>query len=607
MIINIFCLLFCSLISASAGMRAAWAVDTDPGALIEVTMESRVGVLLDNFPENIRDRVARTYLQKDASFWRSRAIVQIEATYYRLIYRNFYYDDKGQLPLPPQDVWKIILSPARRMKIDGHDLIVSPYVLKTYLVSPLNSAEKAEPRLGRIGGTWREPFVLPADPELLFEHTGYACMNEEDYPPNSVDTENARFLYDHTCEAGVSETSTCHVVTPAPTVSCIEALRKNVGRVSTNMVFRRVAWNANIANNYRVGSPSPGGANLKVLRSGIENNRLIYRYIEPNSCAIQEGCVAKAGWRRLLQFDASLANDGDEAVEFGDVTQGSPLLARNNFEFSACHGHLHFSHYGEFNYGTFNTVGTKRAFCLESTSRYQNNESTPLTHPYGCLFQGIEKGWGDDYIAGIECQWIDVTDVPIPGDSVTAPLIFRANPDKFMCEGKVNRDPAGEMLFEPTQFVTADGLPVDRISCDFKPNYEADNKDSAPVVLPKEGGLLTEDCSRGQDTHLRNCGFKKLGGVRPACTPGSTVELTCQISSGQPQVVRACEYSSVLGQGTACILKDALGQGIIDSRRPKRVRVQCPSARDSDERGGKYVLYSAPVHVGDPAVNIICR
>ena len=82
------------------------------------------------------------------------------------------------------------------------------------------------------------------------------------------------------------------------------------------------------------------------------------------------------------------------------------------FEYSTCHQHYHFSHYGKFSLGFGNQhFVSKRAFCLESTSRYANNETTPLTHPYSCHFQGIEAGWGDDYIAGIDCQWIDVSSV----------------------------------------------------------------------------------------------------------------------------------------------------------------------------------------------------
>lgn len=79
--------------------------------------------------------------------------------------------------------------------------------------------------------------------------------------------------------------------------------------------------------------------------------------------------------------------------------------------------------------------GDKRAFCVESTQRYFNSESSPLVHPYSCHNQGVAAGWGDDYIAGIECQWIDITDEAIPPGGKSLPLTFEVNPEMFMCEG----------------------------------------------------------------------------------------------------------------------------------------------------------------------------
>src|SRR5262245_41909446 len=95
----------------------------DPGALIRVSMESKVGVVLDEIPEPLRDALAADYLDEDQTFWRDRAVAQIVHTTYRLTYRNFYYDDKGMLALPPPEVWNIEFDEGGvvRETYQGHD------------------------------------------------------------------------------------------------------------------------------------------------------------------------------------------------------------------------------------------------------------------------------------------------------------------------------------------------------------------------------------------------------------------------------------------------------------------------------------------------------
>ncbi len=142
--------------------------------------------------------------------------------------------------------------------------------------------------------------------------------------------------------------------------------------------------------------------------------------------------------------------------------------------------------------------GNKQAFCLQSTSRYSNNEYSPLTHPYGaCSFQGIQAGWGDDYGAGIECQWVDVTDLDLSGGSAEGNLSFVFNPHEFLCEGSPVLDDAGNPTFEPTEFETVHGDPVDRAVCDFVPGWDENNRGDKTVEITR-GGLITSACARGQ-------------------------------------------------------------------------------------------------------------
>src|SRR5262249_13714104 len=155
----------------------------------------------------------------------------------------------------------------------------------------------SDPALAAIGGVWDEPFLLPLDPENLFQRTGYACLDESANPPNSVDEENARFFYNDQCSVESPDHRLCHQSDPMPRESCPEALAKHVGSVETVIRVTRIAWNPTLADQVRIGKAVPG-PDLAVLSDNLANNRLVYRYIPADSCAIEEKCVSGSGWRR---------------------------------------------------------------------------------------------------------------------------------------------------------------------------------------------------------------------------------------------------------------------------------------------------------------------
>lgn len=591
-----------------AGCSDSDSGDADPGALIAATMSSQVGVLLDELPESVRERAADALLAEDDAAWLARARAQIALTSYRLVFRDFFYEEeegKGQLPLPPGEVWSVELDgPARRERIGDHDYVLVDYRLETTLLTDVDSPGAAEPELSRVGGTWEEPFTLPVDPELLFQRTGYACMDESEFPPNSVDGENVSTFFDYECEAGESD---CHV-TDVPDESCLDALVRAVGSVETSIAFERLAWDDAAADGARVGEvTNTTGPDLEVIPEGLSNRRVIYRYIAEDSCALAEQCVTGTGWRRLLQFDASVKNVGAAALDIGDVDyylegNDTEVGDHNIYTFSECHEHYHFAHYGDFVFGTgAQESGNKQAFCLQSTNRYSNNEASPLTHPYGsCSFQGIQAGWGDDYGAGIECQWIDVTDLEPDAGEVAGELRFTANPDRFLCEGEAALDGDGKLTFEPSDFTTEAGEPVDRPVCEPMADWDANNSASEAVAFPATGGLILTDCARGQVGPLRDCGFVEGAGelVTADCAPGESVRLTCSVPAGAaPAVLRVCEFSQALATGVACVQRDSLENRVIEGE--VVLDVACPAARDSVEVGGTVSLYSAPVLPGD--------
>src|SRR5262249_11925383 len=153
-----------------------------------------------------------------------------------------------------------------------------------------------------------------------------------------------------------------------PTESCAQALANHVGLVSTDMHFQRVAYDATIADRYRVGSiVNPNGSDLSVRADAIqEEHSVFYRYFDQSSCEVGEG--ASPGWRRLLTFSAVVENDGTKPIHIGDVTdRKNPYTESHVFEFSPCHAHYHFTHYGTFSYA--GAPGSKKAFCLEDTNR----------------------------------------------------------------------------------------------------------------------------------------------------------------------------------------------------------------------------------------------
>ncbi len=594
-------------VAACALAPSGYEFQPEPGALVEVTMDSTVGVVLDEIPESLRARAANHYLHKGDAFWRDRAQFQIRHSTYRLTYRNFYYEDKGMLALPPRALWNIDLDPigARHVTIQGHDAVVIDYRLETTLLSDRDSPGEAERKLRRVGGVWKEPFSFPLDPEFLFQRTGYACMNEEGYPPRMVESENAWQLFDQDCTVEMPDEPSCHL-TEFPDQSCKPALRRHAGRVNTHLRFERIAWNADKADEVRVAEDTNSdGPDLEVIGDGLLNNRIVWRYIEPDSCAIQEQSVGGPGWRRLLEFDASVRNVGRQPLTVGKAAPGAPFVNHNNFILSACHGHYHYNHYGDFSYDGLPV--DKRAFCIEATDRYFNSEETPLVHPYSCDFQGIASGWGDTYIAGIEGNWIDITNMDIPAGGTWKNLRFRLNPDNFICEGTSVLDENGNQIFDPTDIIGENGKTVDRPRCEFVADHDENNFEKRRIHIPRDGGFITSPCTRSQAGPLRDCGWTEQAENRP-CEPGSTVTLSCHTGpQAALQALRICENSSERGGVIACMFKEALATAIVGPVATP-VTFACPMPRSlPNEPGGSYGYFAAAVLPTDPARQVTCQ
>jgi hypothetical protein len=557
-------------------------------------MTSQVGVLLDEIPQDMRDQVVTDLLAQSEEAWLERARRQVRLTRNRLNFRNFVYEEKGQLPLPPAELWDIRLddeAPTRQI-VQGHDLVMIGYTFTSTLLTDVQSPGQAEPALAAIGGVWQEPFIFPIDPDLLLQRTGNACINEGGYPPNSFDSENIWHFYDFDCTADSGGAAGCHRAY-LPTLSCREALVERVGEVETSLRFERLAWDDALAEQVRLDAAGGKSADLTAVTEDLAINRIVYRYFEEDDCALAERAVGGSGWRRLLQFDATVWNIGEQLLHIGKANVED---AENHvFTYSPCHDHFHYTNYGDFFLqGVAELTGSKQAFCVQSTTRMSNNESTPLTHDYSCSFQGIQAGWADEYIAGLDAQWVDITDLEIPAEGTAVQLGFTANADQFLCEGTPLLDEDGTQLWEPSGFTTPDGDSINRPQCDFIPAWDENNTAAYEVFIPPTGSFVTEPCANGELGSLRNCGFVESEVDEVTCEAGAVVELALPEPLSYPAVVRVCDHSAALGVGVACTYETSLANNIMTDSSQK-ISFTCPTMRDSQNSEGGFAIYTAPV------------
>ncbi len=134
----------------------------------------------------------------------------------------------------------------------------------------------------------------------------------------------------------------------------------------------------------------------------------------PGDCALEpvDQCVDGPGGRKVLRFTMETRNIGTADLVIGDPRFN--VIPSWSFLYSPCHTHYHFvgfSNYELHPRGQPGVVaaGHKESFCIEDTHPFAPN---PAPQHYGCFDQGLTVGWSDRYDRALDCQWIDVTDVP---------------------------------------------------------------------------------------------------------------------------------------------------------------------------------------------------
>lgn len=158
-------------------------------------------------------------------------------------------------------------------------------------------------------------------------------------------------------------------------------------------------------------------------------------------CFVAEGCLAGYGNRELIRFTTHIKNIGEL-----DYFIGAPDTVGNQFVYDQCHNHWHYAGYAEYLLYNANNQpmqsGFKNGFCvldLECSGGGQGK--------YSCGYMGITAGCGDIYDAGLDCQWIDITDV----DTGLYTLVVRVNwdhsPDKLGRYEKTYDNNWGQVCF----------------------------------------------------------------------------------------------------------------------------------------------------------------
>jgi Lysyl oxidase len=130
-----------------------------------------------------------------------------------------------------------------------------------------------------------------------------------------------------------------------------------------------------------------------------------------DACLVSEGCVTGLGQRRVVRFGSRTGNVGTAALSLGNPGASNPYWAADS-----CQGGfdlLGFARYELFDASTGASVltGGKNGFCIRDSEPWQL-EGDASCYAYNCADQGISPGCADNYGSELQCQWVDITNVP---------------------------------------------------------------------------------------------------------------------------------------------------------------------------------------------------
>ena len=150
----------------------------------------------------------------------------------------------------------------------------------------------------------------------------------------------------------------------------------------------------------------PVGPDLFINQDSLQNSIFLDTIHSGDPCLIEEGCLQGYGIRDIMRFTTHIENIGEADYFIGQPNTNNPQFTWNN-----CHNHFHYDSYAEYllfkEDGSTIPIGFKNGFCVTDFG------CPPGISPkFACDNMGISANCYDTYWAALECQWIDLTDVP---------------------------------------------------------------------------------------------------------------------------------------------------------------------------------------------------
>lgn len=133
-----------------------------------------------------------------------------------------------------------------------------------------------------------------------------------------------------------------------------------------------------------------------------------------DACLLEEGCVTGLGERRVVRFGSRTGNLGT-----ADFVLGAPDGENALWTADACQESFDLVGFARYELldgvtGERVLTGAKNGFCIADAEPWLQGSDTSC-EVYDCEQQGISRGCADNYGSSLECQWVDVTDIP-PGE-----------------------------------------------------------------------------------------------------------------------------------------------------------------------------------------------
>jgi len=174
----------------------------------------------------------------------------------------------------------------------------------------------------------------------------------------------------------------------------------------------------------------PDGPDLMLRQDILANSLQLTTVNSTDACLIEEGCLQGYGLRDVIRFTTWIENIGQL-----DYYIGEPSYDNSQFTWDNCHNHFHYDGYAEYlvfkQNGAEIPMGFKNGFCVLDLGCSTGSPK------YGCGNMGITAGCYDIYGASLDCQWIDVTDIPDGRYTFVARINWDNAPDKL---GRLEKD-----------------------------------------------------------------------------------------------------------------------------------------------------------------------